>query len=151
MDRKKHAIAKHTQQGFSLLELMVVIVIIGILASLVVPNLMGSKEKAAKQKTIADITAIENALEMYYLDNHHYPTTEQGLDALVTKPQRDPIPKNYQDNGYLKRLPKDPWGNAYQLISPGINGKVDVFSMGKDGEAGTDEDIGNWNMLDTEQ
>ena len=137
---------KQRQRGFTLLEIMVVIVILGILASLVVPNLMGNKEKADRQKVVSDITALENALDMYKLDNSLYPNTEQGLEALVTKPTSQPEPRNYRDDGYIKRLPKDPWGNDYQLVSPGEHGKIDVFSMGLDGEAGTDDDIGNWNL-----
>ena len=134
------------QRGFTLLEIMVVIVILGILASLVVPNLMGNKEQADRQKAVSDIVALENALDMYKLDNSRYPITEQGLEALVTKPQGEPEPRNYKSDGYIKRLPQDPWGGAYQLMSPGEHGKIDVFSMGLDGEAGTDDDIGNWNM-----
>ena len=137
---------KRRQSGFTLLEVMVVIVILGILASLVVPNLMGNKEKADQQKAVSDIVALENALDMYKLDNNRYPTTEQGLEALVSKPQGDPAPRNYKEDGYIKRLPQDPWGNNYQLMSPGEHGKIDVFSRGLDGEAGTDDDIGNWNM-----
>lgn len=132
------------QKGFTLLEIMVVIVILGILASIVVPNLMGNKDQADRQKAVTDIVALENALDMYKLDNARYPTTEQGLEALVTKPQGDPAPKNYKDGGYIKRLPDDPWQNPYQLLSPGEHGNVDVFSMGPDGQAGTDDDIGNW-------
>ena len=134
------------QRGFTLLEIMVVIVILGILASIVVPNLMGNKEKADRQKAVTDIVALENALDMYKLDNSRYTTTEQGLEALVTKPSGDPEPRNYRDGGYIKRLPQDPWGNDYQLMSPGEHGKIDVFSMGLDGEAGNDDDVGNWNM-----
>jgi len=89
--------------------------------------------------------ALENALDMYKLDNNRYPTTEQGLDALVTKPSIDPAPRSYRDGGYIKRLPQDPWGNPYQLLSPGQFGKIDIFSMGLDG---TDDDIGNWNLKD---
>ena len=137
---------KRRQSGFTLLEVMVVIVILGILASLVVPNLMGNKEQADRQKAVSDIVALENALDMYKLDNSRFPTTEQGLEALVTKPQSEPEPRNYKEDGYIRRLPQDPWGNAYQLMSPGEHGKIDVFSMGLDGEAGSDDDIGNWNM-----
>ena len=137
---------KQRQRGFTLLEIMVVIVILGILASLVVPNLMGNKEKADRQKAVSDITALENALDMYKLDNSIYPNTEQGLEALVSKPTSQPEPRNYRDDGYIKRLPQDPWNNDYQLVSPGEHGKIDVFSMGLDGEAGTDDDIGNWNL-----
>lgn len=138
---------KHRQQrGFTLLEIMVVIVILGILASLVVPNLMGNKEQADHQKAVSDIVALENALDMYKLDNSRYPTTDQGMNALVTKPDSDPAPRNYKEGGYIKRLPTDPWQNEYQLLSPGEHGKLDVFSMGPDGEASTEDDIGNWGL-----
>ena len=101
------------QAGFTLLELMVVIVILGVLASMVVPNLMGNKEKADAQKATSDIVALEGSLDMYKLDNHRYPTTEQGLQALVTKPEIAPIPNGYRADGYIRRLPQDPWGNDY--------------------------------------
>lgn len=137
------------QRGFTLLEIMVVIVILGILASLVVPNLMGNKDQADHQKAVSDIVALENAMDMYKLDNTRYPTTDQGLNALVTKPDSDPAPKNYKEGGYIKRLPQDPWQNDYQLLSPGEHGNVDVFSMGPDGQAGTEDDIGNWDQSKT--
>ncbi|NRB22840.1 type II secretion system major pseudopilin GspG [Shewanella sp.] len=137
---------KNKQKGFTLLEVMVVIVILGILASMVVPNLMGNKDKADQQKAVSDIVALENALDMYRLDNSIYPTTEQGLDALVQQPNSSPEPRNYREDGYVKRLPQDPWRNDYLLLSPGENGKLDIFSMGPDGQAGTDDDIGNWNL-----
>ena len=139
---------KRRQSGFTLLEVMVVIVILGILASLVVPNLMGNKEKADQQKAVSDIVALDTALDMYKLDNNRYPTTEQRLEPLGTNPSIDPAPRSYRDGGYIKRLPQDPWGNPYQLLSPGQFGKIDIFSMGLDGEAGTDDDIGNWNLKD---
>lgn len=129
------------QAGFTLLELMVVIVILGVLASMVVPNLMGNKEKADAQKATSDIVALEGSLDMYKLDNHRYPTTEQGLQALVTKPEIAPIPNGYRADGYIRRLPQDPWGNDYLLVSPGEHGAVDVFSAGPDGEANTADDI----------
>ncbi|GAK16217.1 general secretion pathway protein G [Vibrio sp. JCM 19053] len=116
------------QQGFTLLEVMVVVVILGILASFVVPNLLGNKEKADQQKAITDIVALENALDMYKLDNSVYPTTDQGLEALVSKPS-NPEPRNYRDGGYIKRLPNDPWGNQYQYLSPGDNGTIDIFTL----------------------
>lgn len=134
------------QKGFTLLEVMVVIVILGILASMVVPNLMGNKDKADQQKAVSDIVALENALDMYKLDNGVYPSTEQGLDALVQKPSISPEPRNYREDGYVKRLPQDPWRNDYLLLSPGENGKIDIFSMGPDGQPGTEDDIGNWNL-----
>lgn len=139
---------KHKQSGFTLLEIMVVIVILGVLASMVIPNLLGNKEKADQQKVVSDIVALENALDMYKLDNSRYPTTEQGLDALVSAPDVDPAPRDYREDGYIKRLPLDPWGNDYLLVSPGENGKVDIYSIGLDAEEGTDDDIGNWNMHD---
>lgn len=134
------------QGGFTLLEVMVVIVILGILASMVVPNLMGNKDKADQQKAVSDIVSLENALDMYRLDNSVYPSTEQGLEALVSKPSISPEPRNYRSDGYVKRLPQDPWRNNYLLLSPGEHGKLDVFSAGPDGEAGTEDDIGNWNI-----
>ncbi|SHO58360.1 type II secretion system major pseudopilin GspG [Vibrio quintilis] len=136
--------------GFTLLEVMVVVVILGILATFVVPNLLGNKEKADQKKAIADIVSIENALDMYKLDNSVYPTTDQGLEALVTKPS-NPDPRNYRDGGYIKRMPNDPWGNAYQYLSPGDKGKIDIFTLGADGQEGgegANADIGNWNVLD---
>ena len=138
------------QSGFTLLEVMVVVVIIGLLASFVVPNLLGNKEKADQQKAITDIVSLENALDMYKLDNSVYPTTDQGLDALVTKPS-SPEPRNYRDGGYIKRLPNDPWGNEYQYLSPGDKGTIDIFTLGADGQEGGEgiaADIGNWNMQD---
>lgn len=137
---------KQRQSGFTLLEIMVVIVILGILASLVVPNLMGNKEQADRQKAISDIVALENALDMYKLDNSQYPSTEQGLEALVSRPEGEPEPRNYKEGGYIRRLPQDPWGNDYQLLSPGEHGSIDVYSPGLDGEAGTEDDIGNWDL-----
>ena len=134
------------QKGFTLLEVMVVIVILGILASMVVPNLMGNKDKADQQKAVSDIVALENSLDMYKLDNSVYPTTEQGLEALVQKPTISPEPRNYREGGYVKRLPQDPWRNEYLLLSPGENGKLDIFSAGPDGQPGTEDDIGNWNL-----
>ncbi len=140
--------ARNKQKGFTLLEVMVVIVILGILASLVVPNLMGNKDKADMQKAVSDIVALENALDMYRLDNSIYPTTDQGLEALVQKPTVSPEPRNYRADGYVKRLPQDPWRNDYLLLSPGEQGKIDIFSAGPDGQAGTEDDIGNWNLQD---
>ncbi|MDB2386779.1 type II secretion system major pseudopilin GspG [Shewanella sp.] len=137
---------RNKQQGFTLLEVMVVIVILGVLASMVIPNLMGNKDKADQQKAVSDIVALENALDMYRLDNSIYPTTEQGLDALVNKPTMSPEPRNYREDGYVKRLPQDPWRKEYLLLSPGENGKIDVFSAGPDGQPGTEDDIGNWNL-----
>lgn len=135
---------KSRQRGFTLLEIMVVIVILGLLASLTIPSLMGNKDKADRQKAASDIVALENALDMYRLDNGRYPSSEQGLTALVTKPVLAPIPKNYPEDGYIRRLPQDPWGEEYHLNNPGHHGKLDVFSVGQDGVVDTDDDIGNW-------
>jgi len=135
-------------QGFTLLEVMVVIVILGILASMVVPNLMGSQERANMQKAVSDVTALETSLSLYKMDNYDYPTTEQGLEALVEQTDIEPEPRRFPEDGYIKRLPKDPWGNEYVLLNPGEQGKMDVFSVGPDGEAGTEDDIGNWNLGD---
>lgn len=134
------------QRGFTLLEIMVVIVILGVLASMVAPNVLGNKDKADKQKAVTDIVALEGALDMYKLDNNIYPSTEQGLEALVSKPSGFPEPKSYRDNGYIRRLPQDPWGNPYYLVVPGEYGPVDIFSAGPDGQPGTDQDIGNWDI-----
>jgi general secretion pathway protein G len=135
-------------KGFTLLEVMVVIVILGILASMVVPNLMGSQERANMQKAVSDVTALETSLSLYKMDNYDYPSTEQGLEALVDQTDIDPEPRRFPEDGYIKRLPKDPWGNEYVLLNPGEQGKMDVFSVGPDGEAGTEDDIGNWNLGD---
>jgi len=121
--------------GFTLIEVLVVVVILGILAAIVVPNIMDKPDQAKVTKAKADIRAIESALNMYRLDKHNYPQTDQGLEALVDE--------------YLPRLPKDPWDNDYLFLNPGSHGTFDVYSLGRDGQAGgegTDADIGNWNM-----
>lgn len=138
----------HKQSGLTLIELMVVIVILGILSALIVPNVLGYLEKANKQKVVSDITSLENSLEAYRLDNKRYPTTEQGLDAIVNEPTIEPKPKAYREGGYIRRLPEDPWGNQYQIRQPGEHGKIDIYSFGEDGEPDTDDDIGNWNLDD---
>ncbi|MGO0309215.1 type II secretion system major pseudopilin GspG [Endozoicomonas acroporae] len=137
---------RQKQSGFTLLEIMVVIVILGVLASMVAPNIIGNKDKADLQKAVSDIVALENALDMYKLENNNYPSTQQGLAALVSKPSGSPEPRSYRDNGYIRRLPKDPWGNDYLMLSPGEHGPVDIFSAGPDGQSGTDDDTGNWNL-----
>ncbi len=130
------------QQGFTLLEIMIVIVILGVLGSLVVPNLLGNKDKADQQKAATDISTLEQTLDMYRLDNSAYPSTEQGLEALVTIPS--PEPRNYRDGGYIKRLPKDPWGREYDYLNE--DGNVTIFTLGADGEEGGEgpnKDISN--------
>lgn len=136
--------SRSAQRGFTLLEIMVVIVILGLLASLTIPRLMGSKEKADRQKAKSDIATLENALDMYRLDNHRYPTNEQGLNALVKEPTSEPLPKNYRSEGYIRRLPQDPWGNDYQMRNPGEHGVIDIFSFGPGGEMQPEQFIGNW-------
>ncbi len=137
---------RQIQKGFTLLEVMVVIVILGIIASMVVPNLMGNQEQAARQKVVVDIQQLESALDMYRLRNGFYPTTEQGMQALVTAPTTQPVPRSFPDGGFIRRLPKDPWSEEYILVSPGQLGRIDVYSKGPDRVAGTDDDIGNWNL-----
>ena len=135
--------------GFTLIEIMVVIVILGILAAVVVPRIMDRPDAARIVKAKQDIRAMEGALELYRLDNFNYPSTDQGLEALVSEPSGSPEAKNWKSGGYMKRLPKDPWGAEYQYLSPGVNGAIDIFTFGADGEEGGEEsgaDIGNWNL-----
>ncbi|MEW9899680.1 type II secretion system major pseudopilin GspG [Chitinivorax sp. PXF-14] len=135
------------QQGFTLIEIMVVIVILGVLAALVVPKIMDRPNEARAVAAKHDISAIIQALKLYKLDSGGYPTTDQGLKALTQKPSTPPVPNNWKSGGYLERLPQDPWGRDYQYLSPGLHGEVDVFSYGADGAAGgegADADIGSW-------
>ncbi len=135
------------QRGFTLLEIMVVIFIIGLLVAIVAPNVLSNQDDAMQQKARADIATLEQALDMYRLDNYRYPTTEQGLAALTSPPTQAPLADNYRAEGYVRRLPEDPWGNAYRYRSPGDNGTVDVYTLGADASPdgeGLDADIGNW-------
>lgn len=135
------------QAGFTLLEIIVVIVIIGLLATVVVQNLSGEVDKARVTKAQADVRALESALNMYKLDNFRFPSTEQGLRALAERPTAPPEARNWREGGYITTLPQDPWGNPYQYLSPGQHGTIDVFSLGADGKVGgqgDDADIGNW-------
>lgn len=136
------------QRGFTLIEIMVVVVILGILAALVVPQIMSRPDQAKATAARSDIKAIATALEIYKLDNHHYPSTQQGLESLTKKPTGVPEARNWSPDGYLKRLPKDPWGNLYQFLTPGRKGSAyELFSFGADGRSGGDganADIGNW-------
>ncbi len=134
-----------TQQGFSLIEIMVVVVILGILAAIVVPEIVKRPDEARVVKARQDVIAIQNAMDLYKLDNTVYPSTDQGIQALVSKPTSDPVPQNWKP--YLKKLPADPWGHAYQYLNPGQHGDIDVFTDGADGRPGgkgVNAEIGNW-------
>ena len=133
------------QRGFTLIELMVVVVIIGVLAALIVPNVLDRLDQAKVEAARANIATLMGALDMYKIDNQRYPTAEQGLQALVAKPTTGPIPGNWKP--YLKKLPDDPWGKPYQYANPGVKGPIDVYSLGADGVVGGDglnADIGSW-------
>lgn len=134
------------QSGFTLIEIMVVVVILGILAALVAPNILGRTGEARITAAQSDINSISNALDLYKLDNHAYPSTDQGLEALVSKPSGYPEPANWNPEGYLKSLPKDPWANDYQYLSPGSERAYDLYSLGADkreGGEGDNADIHN--------
>jgi general secretion pathway protein G len=140
-------IHKKKDAGFTLIEIMVVIAIIGILATLIVPKIMGRPDEARVTAAKHDVGTLVQAFKLYRLDIGRYPTTEQGIRALVEKPTSEPVPQNWKAGGYLDSIPKDPWGNAYQYANPGTRGEIDVFSYGADGKpggTGTDADVGNW-------
>ena len=133
------------RRGFTLIELMVVLVIIGVLAALIVPNVLERADDARSMAAKTDVNNLMQALKLYKLDNQRYPTAEQGLAALITKPTSGPIPPNWK--AYLDKLPNDPWNNPYQYLNPGIKGEVDVLSFGADGQAGGEgknADVGSW-------
>jgi len=136
-------------RGFTLLEIMIVVVIIGILAALVVPKIISRPDEARIVAARQDIASLMQALKLYRLDNQRYPSTEQGLQALVARPATNPVPSNWKAGGYIERLPRDPWRNAYQYLNPGVHGEIDVFSYGADGAPGgegNDADIGSWDL-----
>lgn len=140
---------RRAQRGFTLIEIMVVVVILGVLGALVLPNLMGRPDHAKLTAARTDIQSIATALEIYRLDNGRYPTTAQGLEALVKRPSLAPVPRLWSPQGYLKSMPTDPWGTAYQYASPAIRSNLgyDLYSFGADGQAGgegLDAEIGNW-------
>jgi general secretion pathway protein G len=142
---------KHSEKGFTLIELMVVIVILGVLAGLIVPRIMGRPEEARRMKAKVQIEAIEMALNLYKLDNGSYPSTDQGLQALVEPPTVGTLPKNWRKEGYLEKgkVPKDPWDNEFVYLSPGVQGEFDITSYAKDGQPGgegDDADINNWEL-----
>lgn len=133
------------QQGFTLIEILIVVVILSILATFIVPNIMGKPAEARVAKANNDIKALATALDMYKLDNYRYPTTDQGLESLVRHPAGEPEARNWREGGYVKKLGQDPWGNDYQYLSPGAHGEVDIYSLGPDGVE-SDDDIGNWEI-----
>jgi general secretion pathway protein G len=134
-------------RGFTLIEIMVVVVIMGVLAALVVPKLLARTGESKIAAAKVDIATIMQSLKLYKLDNTRYPTTEQGLQALLTKPAAGPAANGWKEGGYLEKMPKDPWGFQYQYLSPGVKGEVDVFTLGADGQpggSGEDADVGSW-------
>lgn len=139
--------ARSRDAGFSLLELMVVVVILSILALVIVPRVIDRPDQARAARARSDLGAIASAVNLYRLDNFRYPSTEQGLAALVSAPSQPPAPANYAANGYIDRLPEDPWGQPYQYLQPGVHGDFDIFTYGADGApggTGADADIGSW-------
>jgi general secretion pathway protein G len=140
---------KFRQRGFTLLEIMVVVVILGILAAMVVPKIISRPDDARVIAARQDIAGLMQALKLYRLDNLRYPSTEQGLQALVERPAGTPVVSNWKTGGYVERLPRDPWGNDYRYLNPGLYGEVDIYSLGADGVNGgeaNNADIGSWSL-----
>lgn len=145
MNRPLNHLRRRVQAGFTLIELMVVLVIIGVLAALIVPNVLDRADDARATAARTDVNNLVQALKLYRLDNQRYPTAEQGLRALIARPTTAPVPPNWKP--YLEKLPNDPWGRPYQYLNPGIKGEIDVMSFGADGQSGgegKDADIGSW-------
>ncbi len=135
--------------GFTLIEVMIVVVILGILAAVIAPKILDRPDQAKMAAAKSDIAVIMQQLKLYRLDNAVYPSTDQGLTALTVKPTTNPLPTNWKSGGYLERLPNDPWGRPYQYLNPGLKGEIDVFSLGADGQPGgegSNGDIGSWNL-----
>ena len=144
-DISRRAPSRGLSRGFTLIELMVVLVIIGALGALIIPNFLERADEARVTAARTDVNSLMQALKLYKLDNQRFPTAEQGLQALQVKPTSGPIPPNWKV--YVEKLPNDPWGHAYQYANPGVKGEVDVFSLGADGQPGgegKDADIGSW-------
>lgn len=147
MQAKSPIVRRRSEAGFTLIEMMVVVVILGLLATVVVINVLPSQDRAMREKARADIAVLEQAVESYRLDNFTYPSAEDGLTALVTPPASLTRPDRYREGGYIKRLPSDPWGNPYKYARPGKHGPFDIYSFGADDREGgekNDADIGNW-------
>jgi general secretion pathway protein G len=147
--KRSHQAVVRNQKGFTLIEIMVVVVILGILAAVVFPRLAGRPEEARRTKAEVDIKSLEEALALFKVDNGFYPSTEQGLAALVRKPETGRIPNRYHEGGYIKKVPKDPWGNTYVYLSPGLHDDYDLISFGADGESGgegKDADVQSWEI-----
>lgn len=141
---------RFTQRGFTLIEIMVVMVILGLLVAIVAPNIMGRSDQAKVTIAETQLKNIQSALDLYRLDNSHYPSTQQGLEALVSRPSGSPEPKNWNQDGYLKSVPEDPWGNQFQYVSPGTEGPYDLYSYGADGQEGGDGDAADISVWKTE-
>ncbi|WP_269466073.1 type II secretion system major pseudopilin GspG [Marinobacter salinus] len=137
-------------RGFTLIEIMVVMVILGLLVAIVAPNIMGRSDQAKVTIAETQLKNIQSALDLYRLDNSQYPSTQQGLEALVSKPSGSPEPKNWNPDGYLKSVPEDPWGAEFQYISPGSEGAYDLYSYGSDGQEGGDGDASDISVWNTE-
>jgi general secretion pathway protein G len=137
--------SKRRNAGFTLIEVMVVVVILGILAAIVVPKIMDRPDQARIIKAQSDIRALEAALDLYRLDQFSYPSTDEGLEALVNPPVSNKESARWKSGGYLDRMPKDPWNNPYQYLNPGVHSSIDLYSLGKDGQP-SDDDIGNWSL-----
>lgn len=136
-----------TMRGFTLIEVMIVVLILGVLAAVIVPNVLDKPDQARVAAAQSDIRTISQALKLYKLDNGQYPSTDQGLKSLVQKPQGNPPANNWKTGGYVERLPKDPWGSDYQYLYPGVKGEFDLYSLGADrapGGDGAGADVGNW-------
>lgn len=147
MHERMTAFQSRREAGFSLIEILIVVVIIGILAAVIVPRVMDEPDRARVTRAQQDIQALQTALNMYRLDNYHYPSTEQGLEALVRRPSGQPEAANWKEGGYIDRLPRDPWGREYQYLNPGVHGEIDVWSYGANGlpgGEGINAEIGNW-------
>jgi len=145
----KNRMRRNRSAGFTLVEIMVVVVILSILAAIVVPKIMDRPDQAREAKVRQDIRALSAALDLYRLDNYRYPTTDESLDALVTRPGSLPSGAKWKEGGYVKRLPKDPWGEPYNYLHPGTHGDFDLFSLGADsavGGDGSNTDIGSWDL-----